>query len=446
MKNTLIVHIDKMVNEGVGLATLGTGIKVFVPYAVKDDVLEIIIKEKKKDYWIGEIKKIINPSPMRGKPLCRYFGSCGGCQWQMVDYRYQPVLKREMVLDSFAHIAGIREIAVLDTIPSPRSYYYRNKVHFPVKRVSPKEVIMGFYKRNTHYIIDVDSCPLHLRQYHQIFRKAKIYLGERGLSIYDERTQKGVIRNFTIRGSEKTGESLIVVVTREKYLTRGTAQELMKLDSTVIGVVENINPQRGNAIFGDTSILRGGQDYFHEKIKNYTFVVSATSFFQVNTDVAEKMVEALENILTQIGEVNTILDAYSGVGLFSIPAAKYSKKVIALEILPSATRDAAKNIKINAKTNIELVEGDANEVIESIERADVVILDPPRKGISENVVKYLANYKPENVLYFSCNPATMARDIKLILQSGYDIEYVRPFDMFPQTFHVETLTYLKRKN
>lgn len=445
MRDTLVLNIDKMVNEGVGLAQLGTGIKVFIPFAVKDDVIEVKIVEKKKDYWVGVIKKVINPSPLRVKPQCKYFGLCGGCQWQMVDYKFQPQLKRELVIDSLRHLAGINEVAVLDTTPSPRPFYYRNKVHFPIKRVSPNEVIMGFYKMNTHYIIDVNKCPLHLQQYDQIYIRAKDYIGRRGLPIYDERTHKGIIRNFTIRGSDRTKESLIVVVTRENYLSKRTAHEMLSFDSTIVGVMENVNPKRGNAIFGETSLIRAGTEYYHEKIKNYAFVVSGTSFFQVNTDIAEKMVETLEELLLNIGEVNVIVDAYSGVGLFSIPSAKFARKVISLEISSTATRDALKNIRINSKTNIELIEGNANEIIESVPKANVIILDPPRKGISENVVKYLFDNKPEHILYFSCNPATMARDIKKILQAGYVIEFVKPFDMFPQTFHVETLTYLKRK-
>lgn len=446
MKDTLVVKVDKMVNEGLGLAQLGTGIRVFIPFAVKDDVIEIRIVEKKKDYWVGVIKKVITPSPMRTKPHCKYFGFCGGCQWQMVDYKFQPQLKRELVLDSLRHIGGINEVAVLDTTPSPRPFHYRNKVHFPLKRLSPKEVIMGFYKMNSHYIIDVEKCPLHLKQYDQIFWKAKDYIGRRGLSIYDEKTHQGIIRNFTIRGSDRTKESLIVLVTRDKYLSRNTAQEMLGFDSTVVGIMENVNPKKGNAIFGETSFIRAGTEYYHEKIKNYTFIVSGTSFFQVNTDIAEKMVENLEALLLNIGEVDVIVDAYSGVGLFSIPSAKFAKKVISLEISSTATRDALKNIRINSKTNIELIEGDANEIIESVEKANVIILDPPRKGISENVVKYLFDKKPEHILYFSCNPATLARDIKRILQAGYVIEFVKPFDMFPQTFHVETLTYLKKKD
>jgi len=446
MSNKLVVHIDKMVNGGLGLAQLGTGIKVFVPYGVKEDVLEIRIVEKKRDYWRGEIVKVLNPSPYRTKPRCKYFYRCGGCQWQMVDYKFQPTLKREVLLDSIEHIAGMRGVPVLETIPSPKAFNYRNKVHFPIKRVSPSQVIMGFYKQDTHYIIDVERCPLHLSQFNEIFGRAKEFLGKENLSIYDERTHDGVIRNFTMRGSERMGETLLVIVTTKEYLHKKTASRLMGLSPNIVGVVENINPERGNAIFGEKSILRAGVDYFHEKVSNYTFVVSGTAFFQVNTDVAEKMVEFLENLLREIGEVDTIVDGYSGVGLFSIPSAKYARRVLAIEISPVASKDAVRNVKLNSATNVEVIVADANEVMENLPKAEVVILDPPRKGLSQSVLNYLSDKKPYHVLYFSCNPATLARDLKNILEVGYDVEFVQPFDMFPQTFHVESLTYLKRKS
>ncbi len=440
------VQIEKMIGEGLSLARLGSGIKVMIPYGVKGDVVEFKVVEKKKDYWIGNIKKIITPSPFRTKPRCPHFGNCGGCQWQMIDYEYQPLLKRELIEDALRHIGGISEVSVLDTIPSPKPFNYRNKVHFPLKRVSPKQVIMGFYKRDTHYIIDVDECPLHISQFDQIFRKAKKYIGEKGLSIYDEKTHTGAIRNFTLRGSERAGESLIVVVSREKYLLKGTAKDLKELDGSIVGVVENINPLMGNTIFGEENRLLAGSNLFRERIKNFTYIVSATSFFQVNTDIAEKMVEVLENQLMELGELDTVVDAYSGVGLFSLPASKFARKVYALEISSDSSNCAVKNVTINNRTNVEVINGDAEEVIETFDRVDAVILDPPRKGIRDNMIRFLAERRPTFIFYFSCNPSTLARDLKKLIEAGYHIDFIQPFDMFPQTFHVETLTFLKRKS
>lgn len=444
MPETYIVHIDKMIHEGLSLGKLGQGIKVMVPYAVKGDEVEIRIVKKKKDYWIGAIKKVITPSPMRTVPKCPYFGKCGGCQWQMIDYKYQPQLKKELVMDTLSHLSGFNEVDVLDTIPSPKPFNYRNKVHFPLKRVSPNTVIMGFYKQDTHYIIDVDECPLHLVQFNEIFKRAKRYIGEKGLSIYDETKHTGFIRNFTLRGSERMQETLIVIVSRDEYLHKGTAVDLMKMGNNVIGVVENINPEKGNTIFGRESRTLVGTNLFHERIKNYTFVISATSFFQVNTWIAEKMVEILDKIMQEIGEVDVIADAYSGVGLFAVASAKYARKVYALEISPESVSCAHKNIAVNNKPNIEIINGDAETLLPTLDRVDVLILDPPRKGVGDGIVNFLAHSKPPHIFYFSCNPATLARDLKKMVDVGYKIEFVQPFDMFPQTFHVESLVYLKR--
>lgn len=445
MQNTYTLRVEKMINEGIALGKLGQGIKVMVPYGVKDDILEVKIIKKKTDYWIGSIKEIKSPSPLRATPPCPYFGACGGCQWQMVDYKYQPVLKKELVVDSFRHIAGMSDIPILDTIPSLKSFHYRNKVQLPLKMTGPNRVIMGFYKRDTHFIIDIDECLLHIQKFNGIIENAKKYIAQRGLSIYDERKHTGAVRNFTIRGSERTGETLIVMVTTRDYLSRHTARDLMDMDSSIFGVVENVNPDYGNTIFGDMSSIRSGVSYYHEKIKNFTFVVSATSFFQINTDVAEEMVKTLEDTFKDIGEVGTIIDAYSGVGLFSISLARFAGKVLALEISPESSNAASKNVKINNKTNVEIITGDADEILSSLGRAEVLMLDPPRKGIGVGVLKYIEDQKPPYLFYFSCNPATLARDVQNIVEMGYDIEFIQPFDMFPQTYHVETLTYLKKK-
>lgn len=445
MQSTYVIHVDKMINEGMSLARLGQGITIMVPFGVKDDVLEVKITKRKKDYWIGSISKVITPSPMRAKPQCPYFGICGGCQWQMVDYKYQPLLKKELVEDTLSHLAGIKEIDVLDTIPSPKPLNYRNKVHFPLKRVSSSLVIMGFYKQDTHYIIDVDECPLHLTQFNEVFKKAKRYIGEKGLSIYDETKHTGFIRNFTLRGSEKMQETLIVIVSRGNYLHKGTAMDLMKMGSTIQGVVENVNPEKGNTIFGEESKTLLGANLFHERVRNYTFVISATSFFQINTLIAEKMVEVFDKIMQDIGEVDVIVDSYSGVGLFAVASAKYARKVYALEISNESVSCANKNIAINNKPNVEIINGDAEELLQSFGKVDVLILDPPRRGVGDGVINFLNNSKPLHILYFSCNPATLARDLKEIVGARYEIEFVQPFDMFPQTYHVESLTYFRRK-
>ncbi|MDI6851341.1 MAG: 23S rRNA (uracil(1939)-C(5))-methyltransferase RlmD [bacterium] len=433
-----------MISEGLSLGRLGQGIKVMVPYGVKDDVVEIKVVKKKKDYWIGAIRKVITPSPLRTVPRCPYFGKCGGCQWQMIDYRYQPELKKELVIDALSHLAGINEVEVLDTVPSPRPFNYRNKVHFPLKRISYSSVIMGFYKQDTHYIIDVNECPLHLPQFNEIFKKAKSYIGKKGLSIYDEVKHTGFIRNFTLRGSERTQETLIVIVSKGEYLHKSTAIDLAKMGRNVLGVVENINPEKGNTIFGRENRTLVGTSLYHEKIKNYTFVISATSFFQVNTWIAEKMVDALDGVMQGIGEVDVIADAYSGVGLFAIASAKFARKVYALEISPESVSCAQRNIVVNNKPNVEIINGDAEGLLPTLGKVDVLILDPPRRGVGDGIVDFLANSKPPHILYFSCNPATLARDLKKMVDVGYKIEFIQPFDMFPQTFHVENLVYLKR--
>jgi len=444
MSETYIVHIEKMINEGLSLGKLGQGIKVMVPYAVKGDEVEIRVVKKKKDYWIGTIKRVITPSPMRTNPKCPYFGKCGGCQWQMIDYTYQPKLKKELVIDALSHLAGLKEVDVLDTIPSPRPFNYRNKVHFPLKRVSSSSVIMGFYKQDTHYIIDVNECPLHLPQFNEVFKKAKRYIGERGLSVYDETKHSGFIRNFTLRGSERTQETLIVIVSNGEYLRKSTAIDLMKMGNSVLGVVENINPKRGNAIFGRENRTLVGTSLYHERVRNYTFIISATSFFQVNTWIAEKMVDVLDGVMQEIGEVDVIADAYSGVGLFAVASAKYARKVYALEISAESSSCAYKNIAVNNKPNVEIINGDAEGLLQTLGKVDVLILDPPRRGVGDGIVEFLANSKPPHILYFSCNPATLARDLKKIVEVGYKIEFLQPFDMFPQTYHVENLVYLKR--
>ena len=437
---SLKLRIKKMVQKGFGVGYAGK-LVIFVPYSVPGDLVKINIKEQKKDYAFGEIEDVIEPSPLRTDPFCPYFPDCGGCQWQMIDYKAQLKLKKDLIYDAMNHIGGINNLPLQDTQGMEIPFHYRNKVQFPLKRLKNRKIIMGFYRYNTHYIVDIEKCPLHLEQFQNVLSHARRVLQEERVTIYDEEKDWGKLRNLTLRGSSKTDEILIVLVTRRKMLSRTLAEKLRAGDSErVVGVVENLNEEKTNRIFGSKNFTLWGRPYYYEQILGLKFIISATSFFQVNTPMISKMAQEFINELKDINHMDHIVDAYSGVGLFSLLSSSFAKRVTGVEISPPAVKDAFKNVEINEQMNVIFRVGDAEEILPELEKPDILILDPPRKGISPNVVKFINSTKPPYIFYISCNPPTLARDTKILIGNGYDIEYIKPYDFFPHTFHVETFT------
>lgn len=442
--------VDRIVAGGNGLAQLD-GLKVFVPFSAPQERLRCRIKVRKNDYAVAEITEILEPSPLRVQPACPLFGQCGGCQLQHLSYEGQLVAKKLIVNDALQRLG--RVFVPVRGISGPtHPWRYRNKTQYPVQgsrseasghRPQAIDLRIGFFRRESHSLLDVPVCLLHPEQFDRLrvmFSDALIASGETG---YDERNHKGNIRHLILRCAEpEAKEILALVVTRTASLSPHVVERLVN-QTGVIGVVQAVNPSRTNRILGDKLVPLAGKSTLTHRILDKTFRVSASSFFQVNSKATENLCRKVLKYAAPEGN-ETVLDLYCGVGMLSLVLAGFTEQVIGVEIEGSAVEDALYNAELNAADNIRFLSGNVDDVIGTIERADIVVLDPPRKGCSPDTLFRITGLKPKRIVYVSCNPATLARDLGLLEQQGYAATDVEPVDMFPQTFHVETIATLEQ--
>lgn len=436
MTNEFECNIEKVVYGGIGICSFNN-IKVFVPYTAPDDNLIVKVKNKKHNYWLADIKKIITPSPVRIEPQCQYYTVCGGCSLQHISYQSQLKIKTEYVLESLRRIGHINIEKYPNITPSV-PFHYRNKTQFPLGRDGLKLKI-GFYQQGTHRVVDIKKCLLHPPIFDDIRWIIKQNLKQTKASIYNESNHTGNLRHLIIRQGTKTNEILIVFVTRTNLLNQRIYDSLPKKFNNIIGIIQNINPERTNRILGKKNKILFGRDYNFECILDKKFKISVNSFFQINTFQTENIVKTLRKF---IGSPKNLLDLYCGVGLFSISLADKCQRVIGIELEKQAINDAIENLKINNINNVEFICGPVEKVIQNFSDVDTVIIDPPRKGCSNDFLLYISKLKPKQIIYISCNPTTLARDLAVLAGNGYQIAELELFDMFPQTFHVESMVKL----
>ena len=432
------LEIAKIVQGGDGIAQLD-GMKVFVPFAAPGERVRATIEVKKKDYAIARIEEIIEPSPLRVEPSCPYFTVCGGCQLQHIDYKGQLVVKKLAVNETLQRVGRVF-VPVRNITGDTEAWRYRNKTQYPVAGNGGFRV--GFFRRNTHQLVDAESCLLHPCEFDEIRSRvldAAKTVGETG---YNEARHTGNVRHLVLRRSRPDGETLAMVVTRGERLSRGLVDALAGQPG-VVGVVHNINPRPGNRVTGPkTSVVTGRGELLHT-ILGKRLRTSATSFFQVNDAQAEELCrKVLKQACPEPGD--TVVDLYSGVGMLSLVLADSAGHVLGIEMDATAVEDARHNAQVAGTSNVTFTCGDVDAAIASINRADVVVLDPPRKGCNRQTLVRIAGIKPSRVIYVSCNPATLARDLAILEHHGFVVQAVEPVDMFPQTFHVEVVASLRR--
>ncbi len=433
------IEIEKIVQEGYGLSR-DKGKIILVPYVLPGEKVKVEIKEDKKDVAFAEPLKIKEKSKYRIIPKCKYFGICGGCHFQMARYVYQLKLKEEIVKDAFSHNAKIKDLPLEPIIPSPEVYYYRTRAHFPLKRVSGK-VYAGFYKRESHFLISIDECPIQKKIIIEWMKRIRDILQEERITIYDEKKHFGRLRYISIKTNKDERELLITFVTKERGFPKLIVKRVEELGE-LTGIVENINRTKGNVIFGEEERLLSGRNYIFEHIGDLTFRISSKSFFQVNPSILSSLLKIMEE---EIKGYETLIDLYAGVGLLGLYFAKFLKKVYLVEISESSVNDALANIKINDLMNCEVIKSDAGEALNNL-NAEILILDPPRKGLDKKVIEGIREKKPLKILYLSCSPPTLARDTKVLIKNNYELTRIIPFDFFPQTYHVEALAVFEKVN
>lgn len=433
-----LIDITGNGSEGEGVGRVD-GLAVFVPGAIAGEKVRVRIVKVQKSYAFGKLMEVITPSPSRVEPTCAHFGKCGGCALWHMDYAAELDFKQKKVQDALKRIGNV-EIEVEKTVPSPQMTEYRNKSQFPVSAEG-----IGFFAPRSHKVIDIESCMIQNRLTDQVTKIVRDFMREYKISPYNEETKKGDIRHIFTRTAKNTGQVMVCIVTKNNVMSKADilVERLKDIDG-ITSIVQNINKKDTNVILGDKNILLWGEERITETLNGLKFTISPHSFFQINTLQTEQLYAKAIELANLTGQ-ETVYDLYCGIGTISLSVAGKAKKVIGVEIVPEAVKDAIENAKANNIDNAEFYVGKAEEVVPKLiqkEKADVVILDPPRKGCDQALIETILEIKPKKVVYISCNPATLARDLALL--QGYEVKKAIPFDMFPKTPHVECVVLMSR--
>lgn len=426
------------------------GKAIFVTGAALGDTVEYEITVDKGNYGMGKIIQSLEKAPHSCAPKCRHFGACGGCQLQNISYEAQKKFKENLVVQALTRIGGIPNPPVKTIVGSPQEYLYRNKAQIPfgtsTSSVPVQQVVMGFFAPNSHDIVDMAECPLHHPDMITVALAIKKYIQDKTIPIYDEKAHTGVIRHCMVRTSEYMKEILVGIVanTKEAPWSKDLAKTLKQLVLTeykVSNVVINVNTKKTNKILDEKILNAAGEGFITEKIGDHLFKVSLNTFLQVNRQQAEAAYNLIEERLLPGKKV---LDLYCGVGTITLQVAEKSAAVLGVEENTTAIKDAKRNAINNNIANVTFTAGQAERQDIKAFEPNVIIVDPPRKGLEEHLIAQILEVGAEQILYMSCNPATLARDIK-ILSEKYTLIDVTPFDFFPQTGHVEAVAELRLK-
>ena len=435
--------IDGYSSEGLGIARVN-GAVVFVPHAVRGEEIDLRITKVMKTSCTGEIVKIHNPSPERMEPECPYAGKCGGCAYRHLTYPEELWTKRQRVQDALTRIGGL-DLTVEEILGAKNPEHYRNKSQYPVGA----DGSIGFFQARTHKVVPIRRCLIQTEAADRTAQAVGEWMRRYKISAYDETTGKGLVRHVCVRVNRK-GESLCCVVVNGNKVPREPelAAYVTAAVPHTVGVLLNSNTRRGNVVLGDKYRTLFGRNYLMDTLCGLEFKLSMPSFYQVNRDQAEVLYGKALKFAGLTGN-ETVLDLYCGIGTITLCLAKAAKRVIGAEIVPPAIRDAKENALRNHIENAEFFCGDAADIAAKLEsdglRPDVVTVDPPRKGLAPEVIASVAAMGPEKVVYVSCDPATLGRDVKIFREFGYEAKRAAAVDMFPGTAHVETVVLLSRE-
>ena len=431
-------------SEGKGVIKNGKDI-IFCDGVFPGEKAVVEILYHRAGVYFGKVKKLYNLSKDRIQPKCKICTSCGGCQYQQLSYDAQLKYKTKRVKEALTRIAHVKQ-EVLPCLGMDNPYNYRNKIQVPFNKDKKGVVKFGFYKENSHIIMPIKECAIEDRRAAPILWDIKLLLEEMNIPCYSEDSGKGIFRYVLIRTSHHYDELMVVLITTQMNFPgqRNFINELVSRHSEITTIVENVNNRHTNVILGNQEKVLYGPGHIKDDILGLTFEISAASFFQVNPVQVEKLYASALNLI-DLNKKEIVLDAYSGVGTIGLIASKNAKKVISVEINKSAHKNAIENAKRNNVDNIEFYCADAGEFITKYDGdIDVLIMDPPRSGSDETFLSTVINKKIKKIIYVSCNPETLARDIAYLSKS-YEVNYVQPVDMFPMTAHVETVACLRLK-
>ena len=444
---TIELEISDLNSRGDGVGRY-QGRAIFVPNTASGDRIEAKIVQSKAKFVRGKMDRLLTPSAQRIRPSCIVADKCGGCQWQHIAPAHQREAKRQQVISAFQRLGGFTDLEVQPVLYGDESLHYRNKSTYPLGRSSTGQVQAGYYRQGSHKLINLNQCPVQDRRLNPLLDEVKQDIQERGWSIYQETNHQGKLRHLALRIGKNTGEMLLTLVTTERNLAGIEEQAQVWLDRypDLVGVCLNINGDRTNTILGKVTHTIAGKPYLREFFAGIRLHIAADTFFQINTAAAELLFDNLVERLQLTGD-ETIVDAYCGIGTFSLPLARRVKQVIGIEVNSTSTERAKQNAVLNQIDNATFYTGKVKHWLQQIvDKPDVLLLDPPRKGCDGEVIATILKLQPSTIAYISCKPATLARDIQLLSESGlYRLDYVRPVDFFPQTSHVECYAILIRQ-
>ena len=432
---------------GEGIAK-SDGYTLFVKNGVKGDRAEIKILKINKSFGFAKIEKLISPSDMRRTPPCPHFSRCGGCSIMHLDYPSQLALKTEIVRNNLRKNGGFAdgEYVFEKIIPSGDVFHYRNKAQFPASLVHG-EFACGFFKERSHDIVPIENCLIQSEKINKIMNICVKFFKENGISAYDEKSGRGIVRNLYIR--EFSGAVMVVIVANSKRKIENIDRLVEILEKNgAVSVIQNVNTKKTNVITGEKNIILLGNDEISAKIGDLEYLIPSKSFFQVNTHQTENLYKkALE--YANPTKNDTVFDLFCGCGTISLFMAENAKKVIGVEIVDDAVKNAEKNAHHNKIENARFYSGDCDKVVKELiekgEKADIIVVDPPRKGLTEELIGMICSLNPKRIVYVSCSSATLARDAKIAKEKGYILTKAVPADMFPNTAHIETVALLERK-
>ncbi|WP_078382232.1 23S rRNA (uracil(1939)-C(5))-methyltransferase RlmD [Sutcliffiella halmapala] len=439
------VTVEDLTHDGAGVAKI-SGYPIFVSNALPQEAIKIKITKVKKGYAFGRLEEIYQPSPYRVDAPCPIYKQCGGCQLQHLSYEGQLLAKQKQVQDVLERIGHLKDIPVHPVLGMEEPWRYRNKAQVPVGE-REGGLIAGFYQQRSHEIIEMKDCLIQQETNDRVVQKVKGICETHGVRSYNEKSHRGTLRHIMARYGLVTGETMVVLITRTADLPnkKQIIEDITTALPEVKSIVQNVNPQKTNVIFGEETKVLWGEEYIYDFIGDIKFAISARSFYQVNPDQTKVLYDKALEYAGLTGE-ETVIDAYCGIGTISLFLAQKAQKVYGVEIVPEAIEDANRNAKLNGIQNVEFGVGEAEVVIPNWYKdgitADVLVVDPPRKGCDEALLQTIIEMKPKKVVYVSCNPGTLARDLRVLEDGGYQTVEVQPVDMFPHTNHVEVVSQM----
>lgn len=486
----IALEVLSLAQGGAGVAKVG-GVPIFIERSAPGDKVTVKLFDVRKDFARGAIEEIEEPSPQRQNPPCFHFERCGGCQWQHIEYSFQVKAKEDLVRQALVRLGGypadlIESITepIISAAEAGGELHYRNKAQFPVKS-KQGQILAGYFERGSHDLVNIDRCVIQPEQMDRVLHALKALLTKFRLTAYSEEKHRGLVRHISLRQSATNGGMLVTLIINYAAPAKDDlnerddlqvffeiAEELTTEMDFIEGFAINFNPDKGNRIMGDVTVNVAGRGYIEEVLKTnsedlpeglrkgLTFKLSAESFFQVNTRQSERMLETIAFMAKDaLGARNdaVIVDAYAGVGTIALWLSSFASEVYAIEENALAVEDGLENARLNRLRNITFEAMRVEDALDNYldeTKVDLIVLDPPRKGVDGSVLHSIKRHGPENLIYVSCNPTTLARDLKILrepalegeesLPYGYKVLRVQPLDMFPQTYHVETICLLKR--